>query len=188
MLQIMSNTHPSESSQSCPLSDTVIRTAGQSDLEAMRRSLKPAFPRSLEDDLIDQSNGDVSIFLAYQQENIAGAGFLRWLGPRDDVAARLHPQAAEIYRLSVLEPEQGKGIGTRLVQTMEQAAISAGFPAVSLGVAYDNPRAYALYLRLNFLPVEPQEYYDEYRYQLPGQNIQTVRDRCRFMVKALQPG
>lgn len=170
------------------MTDTAIRTAEIPDLEAMRRSLKPAFPRSLEDDLADQAEGEVSIFLAWQDDHISGAGFLRWLGPRDPVAAELHPLAPEIYRLSVLEPHQSQGIGTRLVQEMEQAAIERGYQTVSLGVAYDNPRAFALYRKLNYQPVEPVEYYDEYRYQLPGQDIQTVRDRCRFMTKALQPG
>ncbi|MDQ0250139.1 RimJ/RimL family protein N-acetyltransferase [Sphingomonas kyeonggiensis] len=45
---------------------------------------------------------------------------------------------------------QGGGIGTALVQWLQQAAAEAGADRLRLSVAHENPRAQALYRRLGF--------------------------------------
>jgi len=62
---------------------------------------------------------------------------------------RSGPEWALIEILLAAE-SQGGGIGTALVRWLQQAATDAGAERLRLSVAYQNPRAQALYRRLGF--------------------------------------
>lgn len=63
----------------------------------------------------------------------------------------LWPRAAEISDLIVAAGLRGRGIGTRLVQTLSDAAAELGVRTLEIGAALSNPRALALYRRLGFV-------------------------------------
>ncbi|MFQ5400229.1 MAG: GNAT family N-acetyltransferase [Anaerolineae bacterium] len=63
----------------------------------------------------------------------------------------LYPYCAEIARLSVAPPYQGKGIGTAMLRQLIDIARSSGLPHVEIGIARENTRAQGLYQRLGFL-------------------------------------
>nr|WP_162909959.1 GNAT family N-acetyltransferase [Aggregatilinea lenta] len=63
----------------------------------------------------------------------------------------LWPRAGEISDLVVAAGLRGRGIGTRLVETLSDAATGLGVRTLEIGAALSNPRALALYRRLGFV-------------------------------------
>lgn len=57
---------------------------------------------------------------------------------------------ALFYALRTLEPFQGRGIGSKLLQEAEKIAAQFGFKYVTIGVAKENGRALKLYLQQGF--------------------------------------
>ncbi len=84
----------------------------------------------------------------------APSGQLVGLGGLDLVKA---VGAGELWMLSVHEAWQSLGVGTFLVEALEQAAAARGLRRVQLSVEDDNPRAAALYARLGYRPVGRRE-------------------------------
>ncbi|HML20446.1 MAG TPA: GNAT family N-acetyltransferase [Aggregatilinea sp.] len=62
----------------------------------------------------------------------------------------LWPRAGEISDLIVTAKLRGRGVGTRLVQALSDAAAELGVRTLEIGAALSNPRALALYRRLGF--------------------------------------
>jgi len=151
----------------------------------MTRDIKASWGKSFEEDLAEQDAGLHSCFIAILKGEIIGSGFIRWAGPRDEVAVQLFPEAPEIYRLEVRQEFRSKGLGTKLIAAMEAAARDNGRHSISLGVDYENPRAYDLYKRLGFEDSELTEYYDEYLYPTVDGQTATARDLCRYLVKQI---
>ena len=93
------------------------------------------------------------------------------------------PGAGVIYQLDVLEPFQGLGLGTRLIEEAERRIKARGFELAMMGVEDDNPRARELYERLGygFLKREQEswEYLDE-----AGVN-RTHSTSCAVLAKSL---
>jgi ribosomal protein S18 acetylase RimI-like enzyme len=58
---------------------------------------------------------------------------------------------ATLYQLSVLEPLQSCGIGTILIQALEDRIRARGLPLAELGVDDASPRAQRLYERLGYV-------------------------------------
>ncbi|WP_114559064.1 GNAT family N-acetyltransferase [Desertihabitans aurantiacus] len=101
------------------------------------RALAEAWQRTLE--------GEVGL-LCLQASN----GRLVAVGAVDLVK---EPDTGELWMLSVHEAWQSLGVGTLLVEALEDVARRAGRTAVQLTVEDDNPRARALYERLGYTAV-----------------------------------
>ena len=164
---------------------TVIRVASQADMPLLNQYVKAAVGRTFADELVDQARGLHSIFIALSARVVVGWGFLRWAGPRDEAAFKLHPESPEVYRLEVREDRRSQGVGKRLLQAMEEEARRRSVRSISLGVSYENPRAHALYESIGFVASPLVEYFDEYEYPLKGGGLGLARDRCRYLVKDL---
>jgi len=162
-----------------------VRLAGEADLPALERDVRPSFGRTHGDELADQAKGIHDWFIAVSPDGVLGSGFVRWAGPRDAEAARRFPDAPEIYRLDVAEAARSRGIGTALIAAMEAAASARGICSISLGVGHGNLGALRLYERLGFARTSLDEYIDEYRYETADGRVATARDLCRYLVKLL---
>lgn len=88
--------------------------------------------------------------------------FLSDLGERILVAEIDHKAAGfcasendddSISDLWVSSEFEGRGVGTTLLQTMEQAFLAKGFRRASLSVAAGNHRAHGLYLHLGYVEI-----------------------------------
>ena len=163
----------------------VIRTVIPADIPLLDQQVKAAFGRTFTQELAEQEQGIHSLFIAAAGGLIYGWSFIRWLGPRDPKAAELFPDAPEIYRLEVLEQHRSGGIGQRIIEALEDEARARSYPAISLGVDHENPRAYALYQRLGYQVTTLDAYYDEYDYPLPDGEVGRAKDLCRYLVKPL---
>ena len=166
-------------------SKVAIRQAVVADLPLIEQDLKPAVGRTFQQELDEQDRNEHSLFIAADQSELVGWGFIRWLGPRNAEAMRLFPDAPEIYRLEVREAFRSAGLGRLLIEALESEARSRGFHEVSLGVGHENPRAYRLYQSLGYQDTVLTEYSDEYQYPLEGGGFGFARDLCRYLVKQL---
>ncbi|MET0694380.1 MAG: GNAT family N-acetyltransferase [Propionibacteriaceae bacterium] len=66
---------------------------------------------------------------------------------------RKYADAGLIWMLSVHETFQGMGVGTRLIQALEDRVVERGVRKARMGVEHDNPRAAALYRRRGYREV-----------------------------------
>ena len=126
----------------------------------------------------------ISLFVAWVESTPRAYGFVAWSGPRPDHLREQFRHIPEIYRLTVEPDFQSRGIGTALIAAMESEARARGCSHFGLGVAYENPRAHQLYLRLGYSEIVA-EYYDRYTlYDADGQR-HDFADKCRFMSRSL---
>ena len=61
-----------------------------------------------------------------------------------------HAQAPTMWQLATRTELQSRGIGTLLIQTMEDRMRARGFKRAMVGVEHNNPRARLLYERLGY--------------------------------------
>jgi ribosomal protein S18 acetylase RimI-like enzyme len=160
-----------------------IRQAELSDLDKIKSLVRPDYERSLEDELTDQALGLVSIFVAWVDLVPKGYSFVAWNGCRDEEVRKAFPRVPEIYRLTVEAEVQSQSIGSRLIKHMESVARSKDCEQIGLGVAYENPRAHALYLRLGYTEIL-SEYFDKYIAIDSNGQEHEISDKCRFMSKS----
>jgi ribosomal protein S18 acetylase RimI-like enzyme len=79
---------------------------------------------------------------------------------------------------------RSRGIGTALIAEAERRAAARGFSRIGLGVADDNPRAAALYLRLGFEETG-YHYLDQYEVIDADAVRHAITESCRFLVRHL---
>ena len=142
-----SPTHPVTRS---PMPHYTIRTARRSDLPALEwdgayTHFRRLFARAYEYVL----RGEAAIFLAeHPQDGIVGQVFVQYESNRPELADG--NERAYVYSFRVKPAHRGQGIGTRLMETVENDLRARGFRRVTLNVAKDNPRARQLYERLGY--------------------------------------
>jgi ribosomal protein S18 acetylase RimI-like enzyme len=90
---------------------------------------------------------------------------------------------AYLYSLHVIPPLQGRGIGTRLIQTAEHLLRERGFQWATIAVAQDNPRARRLYERLGYVIFRRDN--SHWSYTDPDGEEHEVREACWALRKHL---
>ena len=100
-----------------------IRKLGYEDLDQLTATFESEFSRTHQDDLIDQEQNRISFYVAWLQSDPIGHGLVHWDGARDPEISKVYPGCPEIYRMSVLQEFQSRGVGTRILQACEQEAI-----------------------------------------------------------------
>jgi GNAT superfamily N-acetyltransferase len=117
----------------------------------------------------------------------AGTGEILWQGCAAPEVTQRFPRCPELNGLQVWPAErQSHGIGTAIIRAAEARARERGYRQIGLGVADDNPRAAALYLRLGYHETGCR-YLDRYHYLDDRGRRHDVADPARFLVKQLQP-
>ena len=97
-------------------------------------------------------------------------------------ARKEFPGFMHLYALVVVEPFQGRGIGTRLIASVEEEARGRKLAGIQLGVGIDNVGALRLYERLGYRRVgEP--YMARWTWYGPDGEEREVSERCYRMVK-----
>jgi len=164
--------------------NVVICLITQKDLTLLDAHLPSAPYRTHSDDLADQEAGIISMAIAWLYGYPVGQGIIRWLGPQEvTVSEKLGP-IPEILRLYVKRELRSYGIGTQLVQFLEQLARSRGYASIGLGVSMKNPKARAFYKRIGYtssgiIYIEEWDYPDK-----NGLPIH-VREENEFLIKNL---
>jgi GNAT superfamily N-acetyltransferase len=110
---------------------------------------------------------------------------IRWNGCNAAEVRERFPRCPELNALGVWpEHIRSQGTGTALIAEGERRAAGLGFRQIGLGVADDNPRAAALYLRLGFHETNCR-YLDSYEILGAAGARHVISDPCRFLVKDL---
>ena len=152
-------------------------------LLAIRYAEHPAIHR---DRLRDAADPELHYLVAEREETIVGFGLLVCERPPTwPVDAITHP-LPQIIDLYVPEALRSQGIGTSILCYMEQLAFNAGFDRLYLCVyPLDSPRAYDLYLRLGYQPLQAEPYHDHWRFTDSDDNVHEGEGWAIDMVKAV---
>lgn len=162
-----------------------VRPCTARDLPLLERDLPPAAVHAQH--LRQQDEGVRTYLGAFLDRRAVGTCVVSWDGCREPALRQTFPDAIEIAAVQVGEAWRGRGVGTALIQGAEWLVADAGRRRVVIGVADDNPRAEALYLRLGF---ESTGRYETSRYELPGRAGDTIEvTECNhILIKDLGEG
>jgi GNAT superfamily N-acetyltransferase len=160
-----------------------VRRARATDHAALARSLGRA--AYFAERLRLQAVGHGVLFTAWDQDQPVGDVYL-WLDPAEEPEIRERlPSVPLLTHLVVAPGVRGRGVGTKLIDSVERLARAKGYDRIALAVRLDNPRAAALYARLG---------YQDWGHQLVRCMAKEVRtcgsqvlrpERCRVLVKSL---
>lgn len=109
-------------------------------------------PKSIYESYLDeQSSGVRSILIARNNGKFCGYVTIKWVSDYLPFAENNIPEIAD---LNVLPEHRKQGIGTKLIQTCEQAAKEKGRALIGLGVGLtaDYGSAQRLYIHLGYVP------------------------------------
>jgi GNAT superfamily N-acetyltransferase len=100
---------------------------------------------------LDHQNGRRIVLLAFEQGKPVGYGTLKWAS---DYLSFLSAGIPEVNDLVVAAHARRRGIGTAIIQELEQRARGAGKQSIGIGVGLyaDYGSAQRLYIRLGFQP------------------------------------
>ena len=142
------------------LTQLLVRDALPEDLEALD-ALRPL--GVLHADRIRMAHPKrYRYLLADLDEKIAGTALLYF---QPEMGWDRRQQVPLLLDLFVPENMRSQGIGTALISATEQFCLAAGYGHLYLRVDPDlNPRAFNLYKRLGFQPLQSQPYPDPYRF------------------------
>lgn len=125
-----------------------IRPACYADIAALSRVLdsEAYFTERFE----RQKNDRGMLLIAWLDGMPVGDVYL-WLDPAEEEDIRKHlPGVALLTHLEVLPEFRNRGIGTKLVEAVEQYLVEKGREQVALAVREDNVKAADLYRRLGY--------------------------------------
>ena len=155
------------------------------DLTRLEEAIPSGLSRFHERRFSRQQQGMSTYLIAWIDEVPVGHAEIWWDGCEAAEVRQRFPGCPEINALEVWpERLRSRGIGTALMAEAERRAVARGVGWIGLGVADDNPRAAALYLRLGFGETGCC-YLDQYEIVNEAGERQVLRDRCRFLVKNL---
>jgi len=127
-----------------------LRDARTEDLEVLT-SIEPK--RAIHSDRIRDAQGSNFRYLVVERENVVvGYGLLVFKTPE----MKFLPSITDLY----IRPEfRSQGIGTFMIHEMEKIALERGYREIFIGVdPKGNERAYSLYLRLGYKPIQEEPY------------------------------
>jgi GNAT superfamily N-acetyltransferase len=155
------------------------------DIELLEAGMPSGLSRFHEQRFARQRRGVSSYLIAWVDDVPAGHADVRWDGCDAAEVRRRFPRCPEINALDVWPARmRSRGIGTALIAEAERQAAGRGFGQIGLGVADDNPRAAALYLRPGFGETGCR-YLDRYEVvDLYGMR-HVITEPCRFLVREL---
>jgi ribosomal protein S18 acetylase RimI-like enzyme/predicted double-glycine peptidase len=136
------------------IEQSVVRMATVKDLDALVRLEKIGFSSDQFDRdqiLYLLSEANATAFVVEHDGQVCGAAIMAW---------RKNAAIGRLYSIVIDPLFQGCGLGSKLLQVCEDAAVDRGCDRVSLEVRVDNKRAIALYERRGYSVTEPlPEYY-----------------------------
>jgi RimJ/RimL family protein N-acetyltransferase len=155
------------------------------DLERLETAIPSGPSRFHAQRFIRQQMGTSSYLIAWIDARPVGHAEIRWNGCTSAEVRKRYPGCPEISALDVWPAGmRSRGIGTALIAAAERLALARKIREIGLGVADENSRAAALYLRLGFAEVDCH-YNNSFEIVKSTGARETVNERCRFLVKHL---
>jgi GNAT superfamily N-acetyltransferase len=162
-----------------------IRECRSEDLDVVEAAIPSGPSRFHHRRFARQQEGRGTYLIAWLDGAPAGHAEIRWDGcDAADVLTRF-PDCPELNGLGIWPQRlRSRGIGTALIGACERRAADRGLVRLGLGVADDNPRAAALYLRLSYQETGCR-YLDQYEIRDPAGARHLITEPCRFLIKDL---
>jgi len=139
-----------------------LRDVENDDLAALS-TIKPT--EALHRDRMRDADSDHIRYMVAEQENtIVCFGVLVFKSPETWTKMRFLPAIVDLY----VKPDlRSQGIGTSMIHEMEKIAFKRGCSEIFIGVDPDfNKRAYSLYLRLGYKPLEEEPYLEHWSFTI----------------------
>jgi ribosomal protein S18 acetylase RimI-like enzyme len=138
------------------LAGVVIRQLEQKDLPALEWDGEFTHFRRVYAEAFERVKSGLSLMWVADlpAKGIIGQVFIQLICDRPELADGV--QRAYLYSFRVRTPFRGSGLGTRILETIEDDLRARSYSYVTLNVARDNPRAMQLYVRHNYHVVAPE--------------------------------
>jgi ribosomal protein S18 acetylase RimI-like enzyme len=140
------------------LSDVTFQQAGEADLPALEWDGKYThFRRVFRLALRDARNGSAVLWLALlpAEELLLGQVFVQLRSRGRPELADGHSRAY-LYAIRVKEPYRAAGLGSHMMDFVENDLVERNFRLATLNVARDNPGAYRFYTRRGYEVIAPE--------------------------------
>lgn len=134
----------------------VIRPMVEADLPAMEWDGEYKHFRRVYADAYSRMKRGLSVLWVAELPGVGliGQVFIQFICDRLELADGV--DRAYLYSFRVRSGFRDRGLGTRMMDIVEEDLHSRGFQAVTLNVARDNPRAQQLYIRRGYRVVAPE--------------------------------
>ncbi len=138
------------------LDQVIVRNAQKEDLPDMEWNGEYRHFRRVYADAFQQMQRGHSLLWLAEHPNcgLIGQVFIQLICDRHELADGL--ERAYLYSFRVQTQYRGKGVGTRIMNVVEDDLLLRGFRYVTLNVARDNPRAQQLYVLRGYTVVAPE--------------------------------
>jgi GNAT superfamily N-acetyltransferase len=137
--------------------------------------------------LRDAQRPDFHYFVFLDGQHIVGFSSLVFRRPASWSNADDDQHLPQIVDLHIDEASRGRGYGSAAIQAMERFTVDVGYPQLYIAVEpVNNPRAYTLYQRLGYRPLQAEPYHHRWQAVDGDNQIQRGEAWLVDMVKALR--
>ena len=167
-------------------SQITVRDAEEADLPALI-AIKGNGTEVLHRDCLREAQGAGFRYLVLlRSQEVIGFAWLVFRRPVYWSDANDTQCLPQIVDLQVAESQRGHGYGSEFLRTLEGEAAKAGYKQLYIAVEpSNNPRAYALYQRLGYQPLQPEPYLKSWEFTDSEGKIHRGEDWIVDMVKPL---
>ncbi len=136
-----------------------VRDAEEADLPALTAIKGPGTEALHRDRLRDAQDPGFRYLVLSLDHELIGFACLVMRRPASWSDAGDTQHLPQIVDLRIKEAQRGQGYGSKFIRVIERMAAEAGYGELYISVeSLNNPRAYALYLRLGFQQLQPEPY------------------------------
>lgn len=138
------------------LDNVVIRTMVEADLPGLEWNGEFRHFRRVYAEAYQRMQRGLSVLWVadHPERGLVGQVFIQLICDRPELADGV--ERAYLYSFRVRPEYRSRGLGARIMETVEEDLRERGFQYVTLNVARDNPRAQQLYVRRGYHVVAPE--------------------------------
>jgi ribosomal protein S18 acetylase RimI-like enzyme len=138
------------------LDRVIIRQIARRDLIALEWGGEFSHFRQVYENAFQRTKSGLSLMWVAEilEEGIIGQAFVQLISDRVDLADGIN--RAYLYSFRVKPEYRNLGVGTKILDTIENDLIQRGFKSVTLNVAKENVRAQGMYLNRGYQIIAPE--------------------------------
>lgn len=133
-----------------------------------------------------QRKGKVVYLVAWYENLPVGHVLLKWDGSTDKPMVSELDSCPDVEDLFVSPDNRSRGIGSQLMDAVENLTKRQGYSRVGLGVGIENVRACSLYERRGYEDSGFGEYRESGRYVDENGREQSWEETCIYLIKQLE--
>lgn len=162
-----------------------IRPLAEEEIDLLERHIAFGSPEKHRERFVRQRKGEVVYLAAWHKSPPVGHALLKWYGSTDEPMASELDNCPDIEDLFVSPDYRSRGIGSQLMDAVEDLAKEQGYFRVGLGVGSDNFRARSLYEHRGYKDSGFGEYRESGSYVDKDGQQQSWEEICVYLIKKL---